>query len=434
LITVVNVSKQFGKIRALGAVSLTFREGERVAIVGTNGSGKTTLLRAICGLLRVDGVIQVFGVDVAKAPEVALEHLAYVPQVAPPLDAPVAELVRAFCTLRKKKDAEVASRAARLGLSLAAVGSSRVRDLSGGMKQKLLAAFALSSEVPVLVCDEPTANLDSNARAAFFEEVDARPKNSILILCSHRVEEVRHFVDRVIEMKDGQVVRDVPVAEALEAEIEPSSASGSRRPADDSVGCKAVVSAGAVRDPRLSGARETHAARDVGTEQSGRPAADEQRRAAPPKGSEATRGLAASSIGRLALLALTILVGLACRASPLTAEEPIWGKQPCAHCSMLVTEKQPAAQAVAADGSRQFFDDIGCLVSWFGEQPAAPKSMWVRDASNLGWVGAREAKYSDGHQTPMDFGYWAAATGDDFDTMRKKALERQAAKKRELVP
>ena len=209
------VSKRFGVVQAVDGVSLTINPGERVALIGTNGSGKTTLIRALCGLLRIDGRIEVFGTDVAKHPQLALRSLAYMPQLAPPLDAPVRELVRAFAALRGKTVAQVSARSQRLGLDLEAVAKTRVRDLSGGMKQKLLAALALASDAPVLVCDEPTANLDASARAAFFDEVNARPAPAILVLCSHRVEEVRHLVDRVIELQDGRVVEDGSLASVL---------------------------------------------------------------------------------------------------------------------------------------------------------------------------------------------------------------------------
>lgn len=211
MIRIRQVSKRFGKVTALDEVELTISAGERVALIGTNGSGKTTLLRAMCGLLRVEGRVELYGRDVAKEPAQALAKLAYVPQVAPPLDAPVKELVRSICTLRACAPAEVKALAAKLGLDLEAVLNTRVRDLSGGMKQKLLAALALAAHAPLLVCDEPTANLDAAARAAFFAEVDARPPEAILILCSHRLEEVRPYVHRVIEMKDGKVLRDITV-------------------------------------------------------------------------------------------------------------------------------------------------------------------------------------------------------------------------------
>jgi ABC-2 type transport system ATP-binding protein len=213
MISVSHVSKRFGPVTALDDVSLEIGNGERVALIGTNGSGKTTLLRAACGLIRVEGRVEIAGCDVAREPERALARVSYMPQVAPPLDAPVRELVRAFCALRGRRPDEVTRLAAELGLKLEAVAATRARDLSGGMKQKLLAALALAARAEVLICDEPTANLDARARDAFFAQVERRPADSVLVVCSHRVDEVRRFVDRVIEMRDGRVQRDVEVAE-----------------------------------------------------------------------------------------------------------------------------------------------------------------------------------------------------------------------------
>jgi ABC-2 type transport system ATP-binding protein len=160
------------------------------------------------GLLRVEGRISIDGVDVAKAPQIALQSVAYIPQVAPPIDASVAEVVRAHCGLRNTGSADVARAAARLGLRLETVAALRFRDLSGGMRQKLLAALALATRAPILVCDEPTANLDPEARAAFFEEIAALPAESIVILCSHRSEEVEGYVGRIIEFAEGRIARD----------------------------------------------------------------------------------------------------------------------------------------------------------------------------------------------------------------------------------
>jgi ABC-type multidrug transport system ATPase subunit len=215
MITVAEVKKSFGPVVALDRVSLAIGKGERVAFVGANGSGKTTLLRALLGLVRVEGKITILGSDVAKEPEIALRSVAYIPQIAPPIDAPVAEVVRAHAALRGKNEDDTYARAKRLGLVADACRRKRFRDLSGGMKQKLLAAMALAAEAPILVCDEPTANLDGDARTAFFEMLAERPSSSVVVLCSHRIEEVRAIVGRVVQMGEGKVVRDAPISELL---------------------------------------------------------------------------------------------------------------------------------------------------------------------------------------------------------------------------
>ncbi len=209
MIHVHHATKSFGPVLALDDVSLDIERGEHVAFVGSNGSGKTTLLRAMLGLLRIRGRVMVAGVDVCISPEIALQHIAYIPQIAPPLEAPVGEVVRAYATLRASDPRTTADFAARLGLDLGAISRTRFRDLSGGMKQKLLAAMALATNADVLVCDEPAANLDELARGAFFEAISQRPKERIVVLCSHRTEEVEKLVDRVVEMRDGRILRDV---------------------------------------------------------------------------------------------------------------------------------------------------------------------------------------------------------------------------------
>jgi ABC-2 type transport system ATP-binding protein len=208
VIEIDHVSKMFGRVLALDNVTLKIGRGERVALVGSNGSGKTTLLRALLGLIRIRGRVTIGGVDVAKQPELALRHVAYVPQIAPPLEAPVREVVAALCSLRGTQPAALNTCAQRLGLELAALQHTRFRDLSGGMRQKLLAALALTARADVLVCDEPTANLDAGARAAFFWQLAELKPEAIVILCSHRAEEVHGFVHRIVSMRDGTVEHD----------------------------------------------------------------------------------------------------------------------------------------------------------------------------------------------------------------------------------
>ncbi len=215
MIEVTQVSKRFGPVTALDAVSLRIERGERIGFIGANGSGKTTLLRCLLGLLRFDGRVTLGGIDVAHEPELALRSVAYIPQVAPPIEAPTSEVIRAHAALRGVGVAAVEERAKALGLDPSACRDKRFRDLSGGMKQKLLAAMALAVGAQVLVCDEPTANLDGEARSEFFRQLDERPRDAIVVLCSHRIEEVTQLVDRVVEFSDGRVRRDTPLESLL---------------------------------------------------------------------------------------------------------------------------------------------------------------------------------------------------------------------------
>lgn len=208
MIAIDDLHKRFGQVVALAGVSLRVEPGERVAVVGGSGSGKTTLVRAICGLLQITGRVRLFGADVRKDPHEALSSLAYIPQVTPPLETPVHELVRAYLALRRVPPCRLLPTAERLGLHLAELARTPVRDLPSGVKQKLVAALALSSDALILVCDEPTAHLDAGARAAFHELIDERPSESILLLCSPHADGLSQRVGRIVRLVAGAVGSD----------------------------------------------------------------------------------------------------------------------------------------------------------------------------------------------------------------------------------
>ena len=83
---------------------------------------------------------------------------------------------------------------------------------------------------------------------------------------------------------------------------------------------------------------------------------------------------------------------------------------------MLVTEKPPSAQLTFEDGTRKYFDDVGCLVAFLDRDGRSPKAMWVRKAD--AWIPAAEARFASGVVTPMDFGFVAADQGIGWDEVR----------------
>lgn len=130
---------------------------------------------------------------------------------------------------------------------------------------------------------------------------------------------------------------------------------------------------------------------------------------------------------RSALLGLAAALIVACSKSD-TPADPVWGKEPCAHCKMLVSDKRYAAQVVH-DGERFYFDDVGCMVLWLDEHDGASKRAWVRDDAKGAWVDARTSTYADGKKTPMDFGFEVASGGAVTftamaDAVRKKKAQR----------
>ena len=206
-VELLGVSKHFGKVTALRDVDLALESGRSIALVGPNGSGKSTLVRVVLGLLRHHGSVRLDGQPAAVVRHGLANDIAYVPQIAPRARVPVGELVRAVCRLRQVSPRAVAGSAARLELDLDTVIERPLDALSGGTKQKVMLALALVRRPRLLVMDEPTASLDPATRARFFDMVTSHTEGATVLLSSHRIEEIRHLVDDVVVLGEGQVRR-----------------------------------------------------------------------------------------------------------------------------------------------------------------------------------------------------------------------------------
>jgi copper chaperone NosL len=123
---------------------------------------------------------------------------------------------------------------------------------------------------------------------------------------------------------------------------------------------------------------------------------------------------------KLLFLAL-VLFALACddASRPI---EPVWGKQACAHCAMLLSEPRFGAQLTTEAGDRFYFDDPGCMAAFVHDRSPRVRAMWVREAS--GWVDAKSARY-EAAASPMDYGFAPRAGGTaDWAAVQHAALER----------
>jgi ABC-type multidrug transport system ATPase subunit len=201
------VAKRFGRTDALRGISFEAPAGTRLALIGPNGSGKSTLNRILMGLLACGGTVLLDGRSPFRERIAVARRMAYVPQAMPHLGASVGEVVASVARVRGLSFA----------VPLADVARVPVRSLSGGTKQKLLLALAFAAQASLLILDEPTGSLDSRARERFFELVDALPADTTVLLCSHRLEEVRPLVSSVLALEEGRVRYFGPAATFLEA-------------------------------------------------------------------------------------------------------------------------------------------------------------------------------------------------------------------------
>ena len=211
-IDVHSVEKRYGNFVALAGVSLTIAEGEFFALLGPNGAGKTTLISALAGLTRASaGSLSVMGHDVVSDYRAARRALGIVPQeiVFDPFFS-----VRE--TLRFQAGYFGIARSAALDgwidellakLSLSDKADLNMRQLSGGMKRRVLVAQALVHRPPVIVLDEPTAGVDVELRQtlwAFIRELNAA--GHTILLTTHYLEEAQQLCSRIAMMKLGKIV------------------------------------------------------------------------------------------------------------------------------------------------------------------------------------------------------------------------------------
>jgi ABC-2 type transport system ATP-binding protein len=219
-----SVSKTYstarGSFKALDGVGFDIEEGEFFGLLGPNGAGKTTLISILAGLVRAtSGSVVVRGHDVQKDYAQARRQLGVVPQ----------ELVfDPFFTVRealriqsgyfgvKNNDAWIDELLANLGLADKA--GANMRQLSGGMKRRVLVAQALVHRPPVIVLDEPTAGVDVELRQTLWQFIARlnRQGNTVL-LTTHYLEEAEALCGRIAMLKAGRVVALERTSDLLKA-------------------------------------------------------------------------------------------------------------------------------------------------------------------------------------------------------------------------
>jgi ABC-2 type transport system ATP-binding protein len=208
-----NVTKTYsgarGTLRALDGVSFNIEQGEFFGLLGPNGAGKTTLISVLAGLVRASGgTVSVMGHDVVADYTAARRALGIVPQ----------ELVfDPFFNVRdvlriqsgyfgvKHNDAWIDELLANLGLADKA--GANMRQLSGGMKRRVLVAQALVHRPPVIVLDEPTAGVDVELRQTLWQFIARLNKEGhTVLLTTHYLEEAEALCSRIAMLKQGRVV------------------------------------------------------------------------------------------------------------------------------------------------------------------------------------------------------------------------------------
>ena len=214
------VTKRYGPVTAVDALSFEVAPGETFAIIGPNGAGKTTTLKLLLGLAHPDAGTIAIGPGQVPPRDVRARHgLGYVPQrVEFPRDRTVSEVLGFYAELRGLPRGAVDQSLARVRLE--GLAGRRAGDLSGGYMQRLALAQALLGDPGLLVLDEPTASLDPEATWEFRSLIEQlQREDKTILLCSHLLSEVERIADRVLIMVDGRRAALESIAELRNRQV-----------------------------------------------------------------------------------------------------------------------------------------------------------------------------------------------------------------------
>ena len=232
------VTKTYGAMRAVDNVSLTIREGERVALIGASGSGKSTLIRLASGLILADaqgrgtGAVQACGLRVQEGGKLAAEaraarrNIGLVFQqfaLAGRLSVMTNVLVGTLGRMNALRgtfglfnsDERRTAYAALAEVGIAQHAAKRARELSGGQQQRVAIARALVQGARLVLADEPIASLDPKSAKRVMDTLVtmSRDHGIALVISLHQVDYATAYFDRVIAMNAGRVVFDGPAAQ-----------------------------------------------------------------------------------------------------------------------------------------------------------------------------------------------------------------------------
>jgi Cu-processing system ATP-binding protein len=206
MIVVQNITKQFGKLKALDDVSVQCNSGECVLLIGPNGSGKTTLIKSILGM-----VIPNSGTIFFNKKDIATDwtyraKIGYMPQIGRyPDNMTIGHVLEMMKDIRgnqlDKLDEDLID-----AFKLKGLLNKRMRTLSGGTTQKVSAALAFLFNPDVLILDEPTAGLDPIATEILKEKIHLeKQKGKLIMITSHVLSDLDDLVTEVIYMQEGKL-------------------------------------------------------------------------------------------------------------------------------------------------------------------------------------------------------------------------------------
>ena len=210
MITVKNVTKKYGKFKAVDNISFEIKDGEIIGLLGPNGAGKSTTMNILTGFIEpTQGEVIINGYNISKKPKKAKKCIGYMPEGVPLYkDMTVKEFITYMAELRgvkKEKIKESVDQVIR-DTWLDNVRKVLIKNLSKGYKQRVSLAGALVGDPEILILDEPTVGLDPKQIIEIRNLIRKLGKNHTLIISSHILSEISQICEKVIIINKGQIV------------------------------------------------------------------------------------------------------------------------------------------------------------------------------------------------------------------------------------
>jgi ABC-2 type transport system ATP-binding protein len=222
MISVSNLSKRFGELRAVDRISFDVNKGELFGFLGPNGAGKTTTISMICGLLRPDeGTVTIGDYNLWQSPKAAKRLIGLVPQ-----DVALYEEFSAYENLmfwgglygQRRADLKQSVDEILGRVGLADRAKEQVSRFSGGMKRRLNLAIGLVHRPELLLLDEPTVGIDPQSRNAILEFIrEISKRGTTVVLTTHHLQEAEQLCDRVAIIDHGRILQTGSVKQLAQA-------------------------------------------------------------------------------------------------------------------------------------------------------------------------------------------------------------------------
>ncbi|MDD4309999.1 MAG: ABC transporter ATP-binding protein [Candidatus Cloacimonetes bacterium] len=201
-----NLSKYYGKFRALDGINLNLSQGKIIGLLGKNGAGKSTLMRSMLGFLAHEGEVILDGIALKHRDHKIFEKVAFIPDVSGLDDRLTVKQTMEYISAINPcwNEATAAKLFAISNLPL----NKKVGKLSKGMKTKLYLLITLSLDVRYLLLDEPTLGLDIAFRKEFFNTIlgEFFDENKTILISTHQVEEVEDLLQEIVFIDNGKIL------------------------------------------------------------------------------------------------------------------------------------------------------------------------------------------------------------------------------------